>query len=71
MNVTLLSKKDRIEKNDIEYTHDFNLIFKNSRVGNSTEMEYAKPQQGLTLDDGIIIDSIFFYLFSLWFFSPN
>lgn len=44
MNVTLLSKKDKTEKNGIEHTHNFSLIFKNTRVGNNTEMESARPR---------------------------
>lgn len=44
MNVTLLSKKDKTEKIGIEHTHNFSLIFKNTRVGNNTKMESARPR---------------------------
>lgn len=41
-NVTLLSKKDKLQKNDIEFAHNFNLIFINTCMANNTRRQHTK-----------------------------
>lgn len=67
-NVTLLSKKDKLQKYDTDYAHNFNLIFKNICMEIILDGNIPTYKQWLTLSDGIISDLIFLYSFPPWLF---